>query len=553
MTLIDILRDEPITLRLKRIFRGLKYPKGSPEYKYARYSLLCIFGPYAASAAASTLVILLSFLISVGDNNTVSGPTYEITIEDISIAKNDIKIDELQDTPLPDVSNDSNPDLPVGPLNPDISTPGPTQPDFSSNPGATENDTGAGVGGDLDVPIVPFAVVMTKSPVVLSGLYGNRTKGGRANALKAYGGGGGGLKPADGSSNTTEDAVLRALRWLKKYQETDGSWNAKSGGGPGANEGDCTPALTGLALLTYLAHGETPSSEEFGQTVERAIRWLVDNQEKDGQFQKRDPHNYSQPIASYALSEAFGMTQIPMVKDAAKKSVDVLIKGQHADGSWTYNCETVNRSDISYSGWCGQALKAAKMAGVENDGLDLAIQKAIQGYRTNFKNGVFQYEIKDGTPGDLNCQGRLTSVGTLCMQLLGAVKEPEARSGLEWLNKNATCDWAAPWGTSPIYYWYYTTQAKFHAGGDVWKQWNSQFSVQFVVNQKVVKGAGVDGKDIGYWEGLDSLCRSYVYNTTLCTLSLEVYYRYLPTFKPQETETVPTASSGDDIKVEIGK
>jgi hypothetical protein len=176
----------------------------------------------------------------------------------------------------------------------------------------------------------------------------------------------------------------------------------------------------------------------------------------------------------------------------------------------------------------------------------------------NFKAGVFQYQ----TPGEDIAKGRLTSAGVLCMQLLGYGKSTEAQAGMAWLNKNATCDWAAPWGLgnakndptcNPIYYWYYTTQAKFHAGGDAWTQWNSQFSVQLVTNQKVIKGAGIDGKDIGYWEGLDGYCKAYTYNTTLCTLMLEVYYRYLPTYKPPEDadKGAVTAASTDDIKVQV--
>jgi hypothetical protein len=33
-------------------------------------------------------------------------------------------------------------------------------------------------------------------------------------------------------------------------------------------------AMTGLAILTFLAHGETPSSEEFGETVTKGVQYL---------------------------------------------------------------------------------------------------------------------------------------------------------------------------------------------------------------------------------------------------------------------------------------
>jgi hypothetical protein len=535
---------------MKRIFRGLKYPKGSPEHEYAKYALMCIYGPYAISAGCCGLVILASLFISTGGSGPVS-QGYEVTIQDIKTADENLKIDEVKPEVTPDVVQD-DPTKAPGPENPEISTPGPVQQDYSSNPDANPNDTTVGVGGDSDTALVPLQATMTKSPMVLKGLYGNRTKGGRESALRAYGGGGGSGK-ADGSGHTTEDAVLRALRWLKKNQSEDGSWDAKSGGGPG-DYYPGAPAFTGLALLTYLAHGETPTSQEFGPTVEKAIKWMVENQLPDGHFKNtgKDDHNYSQPIAAYSLCEAFGMTQVPMVKDAAKKAIAVLIKNQHTSGLWDYDwANTIaSRNDISYSGWCIQALKSAQMAGMDNDGLNDATKKAIVGLKGNFQKGTFMYTGDPKEEGDK--LGRLTCVGVLCLQLLGAGKDTEAKTGMNWLDQNATCDWTAPWGQNPIYDWYYTTQAKFHAGGDEWKQWNSQFSIQITASQKVLTGAGIDGKDIGYWEGLD-VCKSYMYNTTLCTLMLEVYYRYLPTYRPPDVQKTESATSSDDIKVEVTK
>jgi len=86
----------------------------------------------------------------------------------------------------------------------------------------------------------------------MSGIYGNRSPGARGRAMKKFGGNG-----------IAEGAVLRALRWLKVNQAKDGSWPKSK------------HAMTSLALLTYMAHGETPESEEFGKTVQEAIKYLV--------------------------------------------------------------------------------------------------------------------------------------------------------------------------------------------------------------------------------------------------------------------------------------
>ena len=52
----------------------------------------------------------------------------------------------------------------------------------------------------------------------------------------------------------------------KKVQNPDGSW------GTGAHS-----AFTGLALLTFLAHGETQTSKHFGVTVRKAMEWMVNS------------------------------------------------------------------------------------------------------------------------------------------------------------------------------------------------------------------------------------------------------------------------------------
>ena len=147
------------------------------------------------------------------------------------------------------------------------------------NPGQGRGlGTGTGTGvGDGDA--AGFQISGARSPLVMKGLYGNRGSGGRGRALSKYGGGA-----------ATEGAVLRALRWLKKYQKPDGSWTGDAAGpvqnaaGEHYGQQGAARAFTGLAVLCYLAHGETPASEEFGSTVEKAIKWFIAHQASDGQF-----------------------------------------------------------------------------------------------------------------------------------------------------------------------------------------------------------------------------------------------------------------------------
>jgi hypothetical protein len=433
-------------------------------------------------------------------------------------------------------------------------------PNSQGSGGAEGNDAGLGTGGTE----VGFEVSVVKNPFVMKGFYAARTAGGKKGALNEFGGGA-----------NTEAAVMRALRWLKANQEADGSWKTSSGGGTEIKDGDVSyePAMTGLALLAFLGHGETPASAEFGETVRKAIQWLMSHQDQKGEYTSSKGHgsdekHYGLPIAAYAMCEAYGLTQIPNVKRSAEKAISYLLKKQHPNGGWYYRKKAgkddkgndkwvpdefgePTEDDSSLGGWSLQALKAAKMAGVHVDGLSEGIEKGISSMkRLSTPAGSFRYRSSSGHE-PFGTGGGLTGVGTLCLQLLGQSKAPEVQKGLKWLNDKANLDWSKPWMAQPIYYWYYITQAKFHSGGETWKSWNKQLSSQLPSNQKIQKASEPGAFDQGYWPSLDGYCKSRVYSTSLCTLMLEVYYRYLPTFKTPKEEAATPPPSDDSISIQI--
>jgi len=112
----------------------------------------------------------------------------------------------------------------------------------------------------------------------------------------------------------------------------------------------------------------------------------------------------------------------------------------------------------------------------------------------------------------------------------------------------SSCDWSKP-DAWPLYAWYYVTQAKFHQGGQTWSGWNSKFARVYVKNQNddgswTSPGANSDhahGKEVNLGP---------VYSTALAALTLQVYYRFLPTYKPIAVEPV-THTDDDDVTVEV--
>lgn len=489
-SLLEIFEEYTLPEYIRAVLSGIKTPKTTGTYKWAKLQITRLWSP----VLAIIIPLFLLSLLCLFHTTRKPDPTFKVVVyED----KPEEKLEKIE-PPVPIVT-DIVPDITVTEIgnidNPDMIT-DVTIEDYSEQP-AVEN-----------------SVALIKSPVIMKNIIGSNTPGSRGKKLLRFG------APAG-----TEDAVFRALRWLKKEQNYDGSWEKTK------------PAMTGLALLTFLAHGELPDSPEFGMTVQKAMEWLVENQEESGLFKGRDNHNYSHPIAAYALCEAYTMTKVPMVKVAAEKAIDIIIKGQNASGGWDYNCKPTGRDDTSYMGWCAQALKAAKLAKLYNEGLEEALIKARDGFKKNYKGGDYEGTFGYTSPGNTG----LTGIGTLCLQLLGDGNSREALGGMKALEA-ATFNWDGGGVYNKNYYWYYITQAKFQFGGVAWTEWNNIFSPTLMAKQTIIKNGIEDstGKlvDIGYWDMPQEITGhtdGVVMDTCLCTLQLEVYYRYLPSFdKAQE-------------------
>ena len=367
-----------------------------------------------------------------------------------------------------------------------------------------------------------------QSPLIMKGLFAGRTAQGRMSALSKYN---------RRYATATEAAVIKALEWLKNHQNEDGSWIG-NGGAKNA------VAMTGLGLLCFLAHGETPAtSERYGPTVDRAIKFLLSKQKDDGAF---DGNSYANGIAVYAISEAYALTRIPALRTAMEKGIQRIMNGMQDTGAFTYNYEKNGRRDTSVAGWQAQAMKAAYIAGADVPGLADAMVKVAEGFKMNYipEQKKFRYAPQPGKAEGSNPTLACTGIGTLCLQLLGHASSPEVQGALETLEAGELPNYQQPAGTDrPLYAWYYITQAMFHKGKGAWERWNNTFAREMVQAQN----------EDGSWVSAGDKEKEYgpVYGTTFGALSLMVYYRLLPTYQPIAAEEKPTEKSKDDVVVEV--
>ena len=325
----------------------------------------------------------------------------------------------------------------------------------------------------------------------------------------------------NGGTPACEEAVLKSLRWLKSNQASDGSWGEKY-----------KVAMTGVALLAYFGHCETPVSEEFGESCMKGIVYLVNiGMKNDGKMADNISARewpYEHAIATYALGEAATFckelkVEVPSLMETTEKAGQFIIDNQHEYGGWAYLYVTEKgHADVSVAGWQLQALKACSHTGIKYKGLNACVNKGLKYLDTcQNDNGGFGY-VDSKKPSGGNTYFTLTGVGMLCNQMWGKGSRNEVRKAAKYVRENTKFDYNSK--DSDLYAHYYESQAMMQMGGDDWKMYNNLFRDQILNNQDEdgsFKRPGIGG-DFGDGWGK-------TYRTCLATLMLEVYYRFLAT------------------------
>ncbi|MCM8532419.1 MAG: hypothetical protein NE330_14745 [Lentisphaeraceae bacterium] len=478
------------------------------QEEYRRKRLIeSLIGPVISTLFHVVLIIILAVLIT--DKYKQEVPDIQVVVQEVD----EIKIEEPPpiEEPEPEVvetTDVSDPVLTTVKLD-NVETDDAALEDVSDEEPSTADDSDIEAVSDVTISPSAFA-----SPT----LFGGRSSAGRASAVSAFGG-----------SKVGQQALHKALWWLKKVQNPDGSWGKHQ-----------KSAMTSLAVLTFLAHGETPVSKDFGKTVQLGIEWLCKLVEgSNGKIIHQNSYSsssrsvYSHGLVAYALSEATAMVGASQIESAMNEAIQLIVDKQHPNGGYLYSYNTKDsNTNLSNASYNYQALKAAYAAGSDVSGLPEAIDKAVKHMKETAKESTFYYRLEGKHPRGPS----MRAVGVLCLQLLGHADCDAAIRIGDYMEKNdmSTLKWVGESGNQPnafpLYMWYYATQVMFQRGGSSWKSWRPKFEKLLVTNQH---------KE-GYWEspsafeadrfnmpGIDK----QVYSTAKCALMLTVYYRYLPSFK----------------------
>jgi hypothetical protein len=326
---------------------------------------------------------------------------------------------------------------------------------------------------------------------------------------------------AMGGTPETESAVERALAYLARNQQQDGRWIIyDSERSPRrSREQPHDPAMTALATLCFLAANHRPDQDgPYQKTVDRALKYLMFVRQRDGNVRGDGGTMYDQAIATLALAEAALMTRDPKLKAAALSAAEYIVDAQDGTGGWRYLPN--GGSDLSVTGWQIMALHSAENLGfVVPPRVKGGALRWVESVTSGEHRGLAAYMGDRGPTESMTAQGILSRI--LLDQKLSAEQIGEAGA---FLTKTP------PGQLERDYYQFYCTSlVLMQLQNEAWRRWNPPVRDLLVASQRKI------GDAAGSWD-LDAKWApegGRVYSTALATLTLEVYYRYLPMYTHQ--------------------
>ncbi len=327
--------------------------------------------------------------------------------------------------------------------------------------------------------------------------------------------------------------VLRkGLRYLAQSQRRDGSLGVQY-----------EVAVTSLAGLAFLGSGSTYARGEFSDNIRRAVKFVLDHQDRTGFFAEANfAHSlmHTHGYATLFLTQVYGSGPPQFrrrLRGAIQRAIRVIIRSQYKNGGWGYFPRDFDdwrgdEPELSLTVTQVQALRAARNAGFH-------IPKRV------IKKGVeFIKRFMTKRGGHYLWQG--CDWYTLTLQVTGAAvlnsyglykpdEEPKLKMALRMVEKALRRELAAGGaGMDAVeWVWYgnlYLAQTCWQAGDALWKlYWKSTFRKLKRLQTQNGLWRQTDPVHIPPWSFEEQMGADY--RTAVACLILEIPLSYLPIFQ----------------------
>ena len=446
--------------------------------------------------------ILASF-VDADDTPEEAAPV-EAPVDPEPEAEKNAKIEpETEPEPLPIVAEPESIDPPAEAMPPPINEPLPNRP-----------------GDDPKPPMAAPAIDLEE--------VGSRSQAGKEYLLKKYGGTAG-----------SESAVSRALDWLVTIQRRDGSWNFNDvGRASQAGTVNNPMGATSYVLLAFLGTGQTHFEGKYKQSVAHGLRFLLQNgravpagADFRGPNAEENHNFYVQGAAAMALCEAYALTKDRKLRRPAEGAVQFIIAAQDPrGGGWRYaprepGCTSVTTLQLT-------ALIAAQNCGLTTPPRTL---DGVRHFYTTVKcdqepTGRHAYRAEG-----LSYRASSTAQAALGRMYLGVPRDDEdLRAAVALLDERGPYE--------NRYYCYYATQVLKNWGGPEWERWNESLREELIHTQDSSEGPA-RGSWVPLQRGPTDVSGGRLFATVLSTLTLEVYYRYLPLYDQNSRNAAAAATN----------
>lgn len=337
------------------------------------------------------------------------------------------------------------------------------------------------------------------------------------------------------------EAVRSGLHWLAAHQDASGRWSASQfmehdpSGDPCDGAGN--PALdvgtTSLAMLAFMACGNTPSKGDYSDNVARGARWLASKQEAASGIIGGNNCNefiYCHSLATLALAEAYGLSGSSELRGVTQSAISYLERHRNPSTAWRYQYrDGDNDTSVVVVVW--MALRAARdfglEVGAESHGRVLTWIDAMTDPLSGRAGYTDQGGYSSRRAGDHAVRfprpenETMTGAALFCRYLLG--QSPD-RTPI--MNAQAQLIASKPPRSDAdaidFYGWFYGTNALRQYGGRLWADWYAAAVKTLLHLQSKTGSARGSWNPVGVW-GEDG---GRIYSTAMAILTLMAPARY---------------------------
>lgn len=273
----------------------------------------------------------------------------------------------------------------------------------------------------------------------------------------------------------SEQALQRGLDWLARNQGPQGNWESNDLG------------LVSTGALAFLAAGHLPGRGKHGETVQRALDYVVHHAQSSGLLNMSEPRRgmYNHGLSTFVLGQAYGMSADQRISTVLDRALKLISQTQCGDGGWDYVAQRQPRGhDLSLAVMQALALRSAVDSGLEvpPEVVELAIKSVREHYSPKGCPHNASEEEQKKYPGQFtysrgggNSTVAMAAAGVVCLQEFGQYDDWRIEKSMEVVTKairspemeNATKGRRLRFDPYTLYY---VAQALYQVGGQHWQQ-----------------------------------------------------------------------------------